>query len=91
MKGSINSRVIFPRDPGALFTTGEYRGRSLADWMANFARSDAAWIQLRRPRGRPAGVPRKLSQSERFLDYQRYRGDARDWRMVRLSERVGAR
>ena len=105
MKRSINCHAIFSRDPDALFTIGEYRGRSLADWIESFARSDEMWIRRRGHRPLQVSIDRaentvtyiavpprkKPPESERFLDYQRYRGDPRDWAMMRLSAKVGAR
>ena len=101
MRRSINCGVIFSRDPTALFTIGEYRGRSLADWIESFARSDEMWIRRRGHRPLQVSIDRAENtvtyiaapppESERFLDYQRYRGDPRDWAMMRLSAKVGAR
>jgi len=65
MKGSINSHAIFPRDPAALFTTGEYRGRSLADWMGSFARCEE--LIKRRP-GHPP-IRMRFDRRENTVTY----------------------
>jgi hypothetical protein len=64
------------------------RGRPLADWIERMARADENWFR----RGRPAQLPpRKPVVSETFVDYRDYRGSPREWRMMRLSERLNRR
>ena len=73
-------------DTGLTFRRFLINGKTEADWMEAFARSET--VLMLPHRNLP---PKKPVISVPMIDYRHYRGDPRVWRMVKLAETLSRR